>query len=109
MPTPIFLGDFEQLILLAILHLGQDAAVLDVKDHIDELTARRTSRGALYRTLDRMEDKGWVAWSVDEEDIPERGGRPRKRFRVTREGVAVLRDARATLLDLWEGLEGVLG
>ncbi len=56
-----------------------------------------------------MEGKGWVAWEVDKGDVPERGGRPRRRFRVTEEGIAVLRASRNTLRELWSGLEGVLG
>ncbi|MGD2068488.1 MAG: helix-turn-helix transcriptional regulator [Gemmatimonadota bacterium] len=109
MPTPVFLGDFEQLVLLTLLRLGDDATALDLRARIEDLADRSVSRGALYRTLDRMEDKGWVAWSVDEADVPERGGRPRRRFRVTDPGIEVLRDSRRTLRELWTGLEGVLG
>lgn len=109
MPTPVFLGDFEQLVLLSLLRLGDSVAVLDLRDRMEELAGRSISRGSLYRTLDRLEEKGWVAWEVDADDVPERGGRPRRRFRVTGEGVAVLKASRDTLRDLWDGLEGVLG
>lgn len=109
MPTPVFLGDFEQLVLLSLLRLGDDAAVLDLRDRMEELAGRSISRGSLYRTLDRLEEKGWVGWEVDADDVPERGGRPRRRFRVTGEGVAVLKASRDTLQELWDGLEGVLG
>ena len=113
MPTPVFLGEFEQLVLLALLQvtdeLAGDAPVQALRERLDELAGRAVSRGALYRTLDRLEEKAWVAWTVDEEDIPERGGHPRRRFRVTPEGIAVLRASRETLLGLWSGLEGVLG
>lgn len=109
MPTPVVLGEFEQLVLLAVLNLGNDAAALDLRDRLNEVAGRRISRGALYRTLDRMDEKGWVAWSLDREDVPERGGHPRRRFRVTEEGLEVLRASRAMLMDLWDGLEGVLG
>lgn len=109
MPTPVFLGDFEQLVLLGLLRDGNEVPVLELKDRLEELADRSISRGALYRTLDRMEGKGWVGWEVDEADVPERGGRPRRRFRVTEEGIAVLRASRDTLRELWSGLEGVLG
>lgn len=113
MPTPVFLGEFEQLVLLALLQVteaaGGDATVQVLRERLDVLAGRDVSRGALYRTLDRLDEKGWVAWSVDDEDIPERGGHPRRRFRVTPEGVAVLRASRETLLGLWAGLEEVLG
>ena len=113
MPTPIFLGEFEQLVLLALLELteehGEDASVQSLRHRLESLADRSMSRGALYRTLDRLEEKGWVAWSVDEEDVPERGGHPRRRFAVTPDGIAVLRASRETLLGLWAGLEEVLG
>lgn len=113
MPTPVFLGEFEQFVLLALLQvtreLREDAPVQALRERLEALAGRRVSRGALYRTLDRLEEKGWVAWDVDAEDVPERGGHPRRRFQVTPEGIGVLRAARETLLGLWSGLEEVLG
>lgn len=109
MPTPVFLGDFEQLVLLSLLQLGEDATALALRERMEEAADRSVSRGALYRTLDRLEEKEWVAWSLEEHDVPARGGRPRRRFRVTPTGVEVLRASRDTLRELWAGLEGVLG
>ena len=113
MPRPVFLGEFEQLVLLALLQvtqaLGGKAPVRAVRERLEELAGRPVSRGALYRTLDRLEDKAWITWDVDDADIPERGGHPRRRFDVTPDGIAVLRASRETLLGLWSGLEGVLG
>lgn len=113
MPTPVFLGEFEQLVLLALLQtrreLGDDVPVRALLDRLAELAGRGVSRGALYRTLDRLEDKGWVAWSLDDEDVPERGGHPRRRFRVTEPGIEVLRSSRATLLELWSSVGEVWG
>lgn len=113
MPTPVFLGEFEQLVLLALLQVTgerrDDAPVQAVRERLEVLAGRGVSRGALYRTLDRVEEKGWVSWEVDNEDVPERGGHPRRRFRVTADGIAVLRASRDTLLGLWSGLEEVLG
>lgn len=108
MPTSVFIGEFEQLVLLAILHLDNDAGVLATRARMNALAKRAISRGALYRTLDRLEAKGWVEWTLDEQERPERGGHPRRRFRVTRPGIAALRASRATLLSLWDGLERVL-
>ena len=105
MPTPVFLGDFEQLVLLAILHLDNDAPALDLLDRMTAVAGRPISRGALYRTLDRLAAKDWVAWTVEPEPRAERGGLPRRRFRVTRQGIATLRASRRTLLSLWAGLE----
>ena len=113
MPTPVFLGEFEQLVLLALLQvtaeLRAEAPVQALRERLEQLAGRKVSRGALYRTLDRLEDKGWVVWSVDAEDVPQRGGYPRRRFKVTPDGIAVLRASRDTLLGLWSGLEEVLG
>ena len=105
MPTPVFLGDFEQLILIAILHLDNDASALALKAKMEEVSGRAISRGALYRTLDRMAEKDWIDWSTDDEARPERGGHPRRRFRVTKPGIAVLRASRRTLLGLWANIE----
>jgi DNA-binding PadR family transcriptional regulator len=65
------------------------------------------SRGALYRTLERLEQKGYVAWEL-EKGIQSRGGHARRCYRVTEPGIAALRASRNALLDLWDGLEKVL-
>jgi DNA-binding PadR family transcriptional regulator len=102
---PVFLGEFEQLVLIAILHLENDTGVLTLKEKLDDIAGRAVSRGALYRTLDRLADKSWIDWSLDEEERPERGGHPRRRLTVTKQGVAVLTASRRTLLQLWRGIE----
>ena len=108
MPTPILLGEFEQVVLLAILGSPGGVSALEIRQKLEELLPRTVSRGALYKTLDRVEAKGWISWAVDDEDVPERGGYPRRRFRVTPEGIRALAGSRAVLLTLWSGLEGVL-
>ena len=107
MPTPV-LGEFEQVVLLAILRLEDDAFALSVIRELDARAGRRVSRGALYTTIERLADKGLVEWDV-EDGPPERGGHPRRRFRVTAYGIKALRLSRDTLLQLWDGLDGVLG
>ena len=105
---PSFLGEFEQMVLLATLQAGDDAFALAVLKQLDRRTGRRVDRGALYKTFDRLESKGFVEWSV-EAATPERGGHRRRRFRVTREGVDALRSSRHALFNLWDGLEPILG
>jgi len=100
-------GEFEQMVLLAILRLEDGANALAVLAELDREVGRRMSRGTLYKTLDRMEAKGYVAWTV-EAATPERGGHPRRLFRVTADGVERLRTSREALLRLWSGLEPVL-
>jgi PadR family transcriptional regulator, regulatory protein PadR len=109
MPTPVFLGDFEQLVLIGILRLENNVAVLELKTSLDALAGRVVSRGALYRTLDRLADKGWIDWSLEGQSRPERGGHPRRHLFVTRQGLSVLKASRHTLLQLWRGLERELG
>jgi DNA-binding PadR family transcriptional regulator len=109
MPTPLVLGEFEQLVLLAVLANAGGSSALDVKKRLDAVLPRRVSRGALYRTLDRVEGKGWLSWTLDDGDVPERGGYPRRRFRVTPAGIEALAGARAVLLEMWSGLDEVLG
>lgn len=106
--TPIYPGEFEQMVLLSILQLEGHAYALSVLRQLDKSAGRRVSRGALYKTLERLEDKGFVAWEV-EEATPGRGGHPRRRFNVTPEGVSALRASRDALYRLWHGLEDVLG
>jgi DNA-binding PadR family transcriptional regulator len=105
--TSSFLGEFEQMILLAILQLRDEAFALGVIRELDQRVGRRVSRGALYKTLERLEEKGFVNWEV-EETTPGRGGHPRRRFRVTSAGITALRVAKDALSQLWEGLDGVL-
>lgn len=102
-----FLGEFEQMVLLAVLRLNGGAYGLAIRDELVEVAGRAPSSGALYTTLDRLERKGLLAPSTGEESA-DRGGRPRRYVRVTPEGRALLAHSRATLLALWDGLEGAL-
>lgn len=112
MPAPTrsdraFPGEFEQMVLLAILRLREDAYGMTLRQELEERAGRSVSRGALYRTLDRMAGKKYITWSV-EEPTAERGGHHRRRFRVMPLGMASLRASRGALMRLWEGLEVVL-
>lgn len=102
------LGEFEQLVLLAILQNREQGYAILLRRTIEDGTERPVSRGALYRTLDRLADKGLVAWSLEEAD-ESRGGNPRKRFSVTPDGVEALQRARAVVSRLSSGLEDLLG
>ena len=107
MPRKAQLGEFEQLVLLAILRRRDEAFSLGVRRELEEKAKRQVSRGAFYTTLDRLGAKGYVEW----ENVPpseSRGGLPQRRFRVTREGLRALRASRNTLLELWQGLEAIL-
>ena len=101
------LGEFEQIVLLAVLQLGADAYAVPIRDVIDRRAGRRVARGALYTSLERLEAKGLLASRMSD-PLPERGGRSRRYFTVTPYGLAALREARAALLGLWQGLESLL-
>jgi DNA-binding PadR family transcriptional regulator len=107
MPQPVFLGEFEQLVLLALLKVRSEPYALRLRDELNALAGRSVSRGALYRTLDRLEGKGFVQWDV-EGGGRERRGHVRRRFRVTKQGIAMLRASRRTLLGLWSQVAEVL-
>lgn len=102
------LGEFEQLVLLAVLKAGDAAYGTRVLEEVKTAGVRRASRGAVYVTLARLEDKGFLRARTAEAG-GERGGRPRRYLRVTSDGLRALRASRARLLRLWTGLESVLG
>ena len=84
------LGEFEQLVLLAILRLGTNAYGMTIRREIEERAGRPTSIGALYLTLDRLEQKGFVESNLGEA-TSERGGRAKRFFAVNPSGRAMLR------------------
>ena len=96
------------MVLLAILRLRDGAYALAIIRELDSEVGRRVSRGALYKTLDRLESKGHLTWST-EDATPERGGHPRRLFTVSPVGVEVLRGSRTALYRLWDGLDSILG
>ncbi|HEX9800602.1 MAG TPA: helix-turn-helix transcriptional regulator [Thermoanaerobaculia bacterium] len=98
------LGELEQLVLLAILRVGDEAYAEPVRERLGRDARRHVARGALYTVLDRLEQKGFLRSRLGEA-LPERGGRPRRYFAVTAAGVAALRRTRKTLLGLWRGLD----
>jgi DNA-binding PadR family transcriptional regulator len=106
MPQP--LGEFEQLVLLAALRAGDVAYGTRILQEVQAAGVHRASRGAVYVTLARLEEKGLLRARAPQA-AADRGGRPRRYLRVTAEGVRALRSSRATLLQLWTGLEGLLG
>lgn len=101
------LGTFEQVVLLAVLRVGDDASVPLVREELGRGLGRAVSRGSVYVTLDRLEEKGLIASSAGATE-PGRGGHPRRLLAVTEEGLAALRDARESLLGFWSGLEAEL-
>jgi PadR family transcriptional regulator, regulatory protein PadR len=100
-------GEFEQMVLLAVLHLGKGAYGVPVLDEIRQRTDRAVLRPAVYVALRRLERKGLLESRMGEARA-ERGGRARKFYAVTDTGLEVLRTARRDWLSMWDGLQGVL-
>jgi len=98
------LGEFEQIVLLAILRLGDEAYGVPIRQDIEQRTGRALTVGALYRTLDRLEEKGYVS-SAFSDPTPERGGRSKRYFKINPLGMRTLRASREALTAMWEGLE----
>ncbi|MGH9384346.1 MAG: PadR family transcriptional regulator [Vicinamibacterales bacterium] len=101
------LGEFEQLILLAILRLGDDAYGVTIRAEISEHAGRDVAPGALYTTLDRLEAKGLIKSRMGE-PTPQRGGRAKRHLTVTASGIRAVRRAQRAYQRLLEGLD-VLG
>ena len=97
------LGEFELVVLLAALRLGDHAHPVSIVDEILERTGRAVQRAAVYVTLQRLEDKGLVTSWLGHPSA-ERGGKARRHVRVTRDGKDAVRDARTALQSMWAGL-----
>jgi PadR family transcriptional regulator, regulatory protein PadR len=101
------LGEFEQLALLAVMRLGDEAYGARIQEELDATADRSAAISSIYITLTRLEEKGLVSSAMGE-PTDERGGRPRRYFRVEPAGLEALREARERLLSMWSGLEAEL-
>lgn len=97
------LGEFEQLILLAVLRLRDDAYGVGIRRAIEEATGRSIAAGAVYTTLARLENRGLVNSTVGD-TAPERSGQRRKYYRVEPDGAAALYRAYSDVQSLADGL-----
>ncbi|WP_420387928.1 PadR family transcriptional regulator [Roseivirga sp.] len=100
------LGEFEELALLSILVLGDDAYGVTIKRQIIQEGNRNISRGALHTALSRLEDKGFLS-SRPGEASEARGGRPKRYYEVTNKGKEALHEAKATRDRLWNQIPEV--
>ena len=98
-----FLGSFEQLIMLGVVRLGNDAYGMTVRRELEERTGRAVSLGAVYATLDRLENKGYIK-STKGKAGAERQGRAKRFFRVKPSGLATLRKTLECVDRMSEGL-----
>jgi DNA-binding PadR family transcriptional regulator len=98
------LGEFEQLVLLAIAHLQGEAYAIPIVEEIERRTGRSVARAAVYITLRRLEEKGFVSSRMSD-PTPERGGKGRRYAKLEAEGARALREARRVAERMWRGLD----
>lgn len=98
-----YLGEFELMILLTILRLGDAVYGVPLSRELSSLRGSAVSVGSVYAALDRLELKGLIVSELGE-STPERGGRAKRYFRVTAQGLRAVRETRRVLSDLWKSL-----
>jgi PadR family transcriptional regulator PadR len=102
------LGNFELMVLLAVLRVGEDAYGVPIARELEDKVTREVLLGSVYAALERLEAKGLVASSLGD-PTPERGGRAKRYFTVTAKGLLEVRETQRTLVRLWRGLPELKG
>ena len=108
MSDPIYLGEFELLVMLAVIRLGEGAYGVPISREIEQETGRDVAFGTVYATLDRLQKKGLLHSDLGDA-TPERGGRAKRYFRVTSSGLRTVRQTKQSLVRLWRGLRELEG
>jgi len=108
MPKRSHLGEFELMILLALIRLGDDAYGVPISKELLETTGRDVALGSVYAALDRLEHKEYVSSTLGD-PTPARGGRAKRYFRVTPKGLREAKMTRKALISLWRGIPQLEG
>src|SRR5262249_57153703 len=103
----VYLGELEQIVLLAVLRLGDEAYAVPILEQIEAQTGRTLARGAIYTALERLETKGCLRSRLGD-PLPERGGRPRRYFTLTPPAVPAPKPYRLSLTRPRAGLGALL-
>jgi PadR family transcriptional regulator len=103
-----YLGEFELMILLAVIHLGDEAYGVPISRELERHRGRDVSVGSVYAALERMEAKGLVASTLGD-PTPERGGKAKRYFTVTKAGLRQVHETRRVLSKLWRTLPELKG
>jgi len=104
MTEPVLLSEVEQLVLLAVLRIGDGAYAVSIREELAERAGVELTRGSIYVTLERLERKGYLR-SRFSDPTPERGGKARRCFAVEAAALPRLRRAQRSLQRLWEGVD----
>src|SRR5205823_2308906 len=102
------LGNFELMVMLAIIRIGDNAYGVPIAEELEKRTGRDVATGSVYAALERLEDKGCITSELGEA-TPERGGRAKKYFHVTAKGFREVRETQRSLVKLWQGLPELQG
>lgn len=108
MGSSIYLSDFELIAMLAVLRLGNNAYGVPIAREIEDQTNREVKLGSIYAALERLEEKGFVTSQLGE-PTRERGGRAKRYFRVTTQGMSQVRETQRTLIRLWGSVPELSG
>ena len=108
MPKRNNLGDFELMVMLALMRLGDDAYGVPISREIEQQTGREVALGSVYAALERLEGRGLVSSRLGK-PTAERGGKAKRYFRVTSNGLRKTRETRQALMKLWRGLPELEG
>ena len=103
-----YLGSFELMVLLTVMHLGEDAYGVPISEEIEAETGHEVAVASVYAALQRLEDKGLVS-SRFGDPTPERGGRAKKFFKVTGKGLREARSTHRALTRLWRNIPQLEG
>ncbi|HWE84330.1 MAG TPA: PadR family transcriptional regulator [Terracidiphilus sp.] len=98
-----YLGELELMLLLAVIHLGDEAYGVPIARRLEMERARSVSVGGVYAALERLEAKGLITSTLGD-PTPERGGKAKRFFRVTKEGLKQAQETRRVLTRLWQAL-----
>jgi PadR family transcriptional regulator, regulatory protein PadR len=102
------LTDFELMVLLAILRIGEDAYGVPIAREIEQIAKRPVVRAVIYAALDRLQQRGLVTSAVGD-PTPQRGGRAKRFYRVSAKGLRAVKDTRRALTALWTGIPALEG
>jgi PadR family transcriptional regulator PadR len=103
-----YLGEFELMILLAVIHIGEEAYGVPISRELEAHRGRDVSVGSVYAALERLESKRLVSSSLGD-PTPERGGKAKRFFRITKEGLRQVHETRRVLSKLWKILPELKG
>jgi PadR family transcriptional regulator, regulatory protein PadR len=108
MPARSYLGELELMVLLALVRLGDQAYGVPIARELEKYRGGNVALGSIYAALERLEDKGLVLSALGD-PTPERGGRAKRYFAITQNGLRELHQTRRVLSELWRNLPRLQG